>query len=48
VAGVGISLVVHLLLFAFRHAGPAVPVFPPEATSSMTIMIRQAAPRLPV
>jgi hypothetical protein len=40
-AGVGVSLAVHLLLmFAYRHAGPPAPAFEPEAPSSITVTIR--------
>ena len=48
-AGVGISLAVHLLLmFAFRQAGPSAPVFQSEAPASLTVrLVPPAAPPEP-
>lgn len=44
-AGVGVSLAVHLLLmFAYRHAGPSAPAFEHEAPSSITVTIRPPPP----
>ncbi|CAN7148252.1 hypothetical protein [Massilia sp. LjRoot122] len=44
-AGVGVSLAVHLLLmFAYRHAGPFAPLVEPEAPSSITVTIRPPPP----
>lgn len=48
VAGVGVSLAVHLLLmFAYRHAGPVAPAFDPAAPSSITVTIRPPPPPPP-
>ncbi|MFC0252312.1 hypothetical protein [Massilia consociata] len=43
--GVGVSVGVHLLLLlAYRHTGPSMPAFQPEAPSSIAVTIRPPAP----